>query len=106
MKNVAERKQRFVARTRADILNAAARAFARTGYQSVTMRDIAREAGYTAAALYTYFENKQEIVAALVKLVVDEFLEQLVLRADTLRARADEPKSKGSAPADAAVVEG
>ena len=74
MKSVAERRRRAVARTREDILTAAVRAFARTGYQSVTMRDIAREAGYTAAALYTYFENKQEILAALVKVVIDEFL--------------------------------
>ena len=74
MKRVVQRRQRAVARTREDILDAAVRAFARTGYQSVTMRDIAREAGYTAAALYTYFENKQEILAALVKVVIGEFL--------------------------------
>jgi AcrR family transcriptional regulator len=71
---VAQRKQRAVERTREDILDAALRAFVRSGFQSVTMRDIAREAGYTAAALYTYFENKQEIVGALLKLVLDEFL--------------------------------
>ena len=74
MGNVAQRRERSIARTREDILNAAVRAFARTGYQSVTMRDIAREAGYTAAALYTYFENKQEILAALIKVVIDDFL--------------------------------
>ena len=74
MKSVAERRRRAVARTREDILTAAVRAFARTGYQSVTMRDIAREAGYTAAALYTYFENKQEILAAVMTAMGDEFL--------------------------------
>jgi AcrR family transcriptional regulator len=71
---VAQRKKRAVERTREDILNAAVSAFVRAGFQSVTMRDIAREAGYTAAALYTYFENKQEIVGALLKIVLDEFL--------------------------------
>jgi AcrR family transcriptional regulator len=84
MKRLAERRLRAVARTREDILDAAVRAFARTGYQSVTMRDIAREAGYTAAALYTYFENKHEILAALVKVVIDEFL-----------AVVDEPLPRG-----------
>jgi AcrR family transcriptional regulator len=74
MKSVAERRRRAVVRIREDILTAAVRAFARTGYQSVTMRDIAREAGYTAAALYTYFENKQEILAAAMKAMADEFL--------------------------------
>ena len=32
------------------------------------MQDIAREAGYTAASLYTYFKSKQEIVDAMVTL--------------------------------------
>jgi AcrR family transcriptional regulator len=74
MKHVTHRRQRAVARIREDILSAAVRAFARTGYRSVTMRDIAREADYTAAALYTYFENKQEILAALSKVLIDESL--------------------------------
>ncbi|MBN2193930.1 MAG: TetR/AcrR family transcriptional regulator [Polyangiaceae bacterium] len=67
------RRQRVVARTRAEILHAAARAFSRTGYRSVTMRAIADEAGYTAASLYTYFRSKEEIVTALRKLVREEF---------------------------------
>lgn len=74
MTRVAERKRQAVARTRQDILAAAVRVFARTGYDSVTMRDIAREAGYTAGALYTYFENKQEILAAATKAITSEFL--------------------------------
>ncbi len=74
MMSARERRRQAVARIREDILTAAVRAFARTGYQSVTMRDIAREAGYTAAALYTYFENKQEILAAVLKIMHDEFL--------------------------------
>jgi len=45
------RRAREIARTRQDILEAAARAFARNGYQAVTMQEIAREAGYTAASL-------------------------------------------------------
>ncbi|MCK6545257.1 MotA/TolQ/ExbB proton channel family protein [Myxococcota bacterium] len=59
-----------------------------------------------AVALYNYFQSRANVATVEVKLVVDEFLEQLVLRADTLRARADDGKSKGSAPADAAAVEG
>jgi AcrR family transcriptional regulator len=74
MHSAQERRRQVAARTREDILTAAVRAFGRTGYHSVTMRDIAREAGYTPAALYTYFEHKQEILAAVVKVVIDEFL--------------------------------
>jgi AcrR family transcriptional regulator len=70
-----DRRQRAIARTREDILDAAARAFCRAGYSSATMRDIAREAGYTAASLYTYFKSKREILEGLVSLVTEEFLQ-------------------------------
>ena len=69
-----QRRKRAIARTREDILEAAARAFSKRGYQSATMRDIAKEAGYTAASLYTYFKSKQEIVAGLAELVTQEFV--------------------------------
>jgi len=59
------RRQRAIDRIREDILEAAARAFTKHGYRSATMRAIAREAGYTAAALYTYFKSKDEILEAL-----------------------------------------
>ncbi len=68
-----QRRKRAIARTREDILEAAARAFSKRGYQSATMRDIAKEAGYTAASLYTYFKSKQEILAGLGELVTQEF---------------------------------
>jgi AcrR family transcriptional regulator len=69
-----QRRKRAIARTREDILEAAARAFTKRGYQSATMRDIAKEAGYTAASLYTYFKSKQEILAGLAALVSAEFV--------------------------------
>jgi AcrR family transcriptional regulator len=68
------RRKRAIVRTREDILEAAAHAFSRRGFHSATMRDIAHEAGYTAASLYTYFKSKQEILDGLVRLVVEEFL--------------------------------
>jgi len=40
-----------------------------------TMQDIAREAGYTAASLYTYFRSKQEIVEAVMDQLTTEFLQ-------------------------------
>jgi AcrR family transcriptional regulator len=69
------RRRRAIARTREDILEAAARAFTRAGYASATMRDIAREAGYTAASLYTYFKSKDEILAGLLARSIEGFLE-------------------------------
>jgi AcrR family transcriptional regulator len=68
-----KRRQTKIARTRLDILEAAARAFSRQGHRRVTMQDIAREAGYTAASLYTYFRGKEEIAEELVRMTKAEF---------------------------------
>jgi AcrR family transcriptional regulator len=65
MTSSADRRERAKGRTREDILEAAARAFARHGLESATMQHIASEAGYTAAALYTYFDSKQAILESL-----------------------------------------
>lgn len=66
------RRAREIARTRLDILEAAARAFARSGYKSTTMQDVAKEAGYTAASLYSYFSSKEEIFLELFKQLESE----------------------------------
>lgn len=85
-----ERRQRAMAHARTDILDAAIRAMARTGLHGTTMQEIAREAGYTAASLYTYFKSKQEIVDAISNLLTDEYVqvfEQPVPRGLTFRQR-------------------
>jgi len=40
--------------------------FMSRGIEAVTMNDIAKEAGYSKATLYVYFQNKEEIVGLLV----------------------------------------
>ncbi len=70
-----ERRERTLAHARIDILEAATRAFARTGLHGTTMQDIAREAGYTAASLYTYFKSKQEIIDAMSTRLTDEYVQ-------------------------------
>lgn len=44
------------------ITEAAARLFARRGYDSVTMREIARAAGYSHTTIYLHFKNKAELL--------------------------------------------
>jgi AcrR family transcriptional regulator len=56
-----------VEHTRQDILAAAARVFAASGFHAATMQAIAREAGFTAASLYTYFPSKDDLYEALVE---------------------------------------
>ncbi len=68
----AKRKARRHEASRNDILESAARAFARHGYHHATMQQIAEEAGYTAASLYTYFKSKDAIFEALLQRVLEE----------------------------------
>lgn len=68
------RRELEVARKREGILSAAARAFARGGYHTTTMQDIAREAGYTPPSLYAYFAGKEEIFVELALLLSRDFL--------------------------------
>lgn len=69
---ISPRRAREIARTRQDILEAAARAFAQNDFKAVTMQEIAKEAGYTAASLYSYFSSKEEIIQGLRDLVLSE----------------------------------
>ena len=69
-----QRREKAMAHARTDIVEAAIQAFARVGLHGTTMQDIAQEAGYTAASLYTYFTSKQEIVDAVLNQLTDEYL--------------------------------
>lgn len=50
---------------RGEILAAARRIFAMRGYQAATMREVAREAGVSAPALYLYFDSKETLLHAI-----------------------------------------
>jgi AcrR family transcriptional regulator len=60
--------------SRETIVDAAARAFAKGGFGTTTVRDIAREAGCSAPVIYHYFEGKQEIVDEMIMTVNRRFL--------------------------------
>lgn len=50
---------------RALVLDAARFVFERQGIEGASIREIARQAGYTPGAIYSYFENKEAIYGAL-----------------------------------------
>lgn len=54
------------ARTRAALLEAAARGLSRNGYANLALEQVARDAGYTRGALYHQFENKLDLTLAVV----------------------------------------
>ncbi len=53
--------------TRKQILDASLRLFSERGFARTTVRDIARQAGITDAAIYYHFESKREVLEALVE---------------------------------------
>lgn len=84
------RQQRQLAMTdtrRAHVLDAARRVFADKGIEGASIREIAREAGYTAGALYSYFDSKEAIYAALLA----ESLDRLQLDVAAARAARSQP---------------
>lgn len=60
------RRKRCAERTQREILNAAAWRFARAGYASVTLKEIAADAGVTAALVVRYFGSKHDLFRAVV----------------------------------------
>ena len=59
------RQQALADARREHILNAARAVFIELGLEAVSMREIAKRAGYTAGAIYSYFASKEEIYGAL-----------------------------------------
>ena len=53
--------------TRKQILDASLRLFSERGFARTTVRDIAKQAGITDAAIYYHFESKRELLEALVE---------------------------------------
>lgn len=67
--------------TREMIMDAARDLFAEKGYQQVSMRQIAKELGYSHGAIYYHFKNKAELFYALVKdhfLMLDQTITEIV----------------------------
>ncbi len=61
----------------AEILDAAARVFAKKGYQRATTREIAAEAGVAEGTIYNYFERKRDLLIAMASRLAMESLEQI-----------------------------
>lgn len=78
---------------RALILDAALRVFARDGLREASVRAIAKEAGYAAAAIYAYFPSKEHIYAAALR----ESLQRLQTATETAASQVVDPASRYTA---------
>ncbi|MFI6325753.1 TetR/AcrR family transcriptional regulator [Nonomuraea sp. NPDC050556] len=73
--------------TRERILDVAVDLFAEVGYDKASIRELASRLGFTTAALYYHFQNKQEILTAVAESVCQE-VEALAAEADATPATA------------------
>src|SRR5262245_17819346 len=80
------------ARSRAKLIEAASAAIAERGFQNTSLDDIAARAGMTKGAIYSNFENKEELFLAVVReqnVRLDPKTEEGMAPADLMRALSD-----------------
>ncbi|HVT37689.1 MAG TPA: TetR/AcrR family transcriptional regulator [Gemmatimonadaceae bacterium] len=80
------RRQEQREELKAEMREAARAIFVRDGFQSLSMRKLAAEIGYSAAAIYLYFPSKEHLFHSL----VEESFSRL---SDSLAGLADEPST-------------
>ena len=96
----ARRRAARAAGNRADILDAAERVFAERGLVEGSLRDIAKRSGFSTAAIYNYFENKDQLFA---ETLARRGLELLVV-IERAAESTDGPMDKLHAIADNAIA--
>ena len=67
------------AERRAQIVEAAARAFLASGYEKTSMEDVARTAGVTRLILYRIFDSKEALYLAVLTAVLDDMASEFEL---------------------------
>ncbi len=77
-----QRRDAYRESLREDILDAARQLFVRQGYEATSIRSIAAKVGASPGILYHYFEDKQDIMAHLVR----ETFHLLSARLEKIRA--------------------
>jgi AcrR family transcriptional regulator len=93
-------RRRPRAETRRELLDAAARVFARRGFHGASVEEVSEEAGFSTGALYSNFAGKEDLFLAL----WEERIERRRRELREVIARSGGP-SAGLAPAAADVVE-
>lgn len=78
--------------TRAQLLDAAERVFAREGYRGASVVAIAEEAGYSHGAVYSNFKGKEDLFLVLVEERIDARLARVYEAADGELSRGIEPR--------------
>jgi AcrR family transcriptional regulator len=93
-------RRRPRAETRRDLLDAAARVFARQGLHGASVEDVSEEAGFSRGALYSNFKSKEDLFLAL----YEERIERRRRELREVMKRAGSPAA-GVGPAAADVMQ-
>ncbi|MGH3876019.1 MAG: TetR/AcrR family transcriptional regulator [Actinophytocola sp.] len=92
--NAAAERAKAVGDLKRQLIRDAAKAlFARVGIAGASVREIAKAAGYTTGAIYTYYPSKEEIYADILRDSLD------VLIAESRAARAEAPAGERASAA-------
>jgi len=73
----AERKEHIQQENKKSILKASEKIFANKGYTLATMDDISREAQFSKATIYRYFESKRDIFLKIIVMSLEEVHQNL-----------------------------
>jgi AcrR family transcriptional regulator len=80
------------ARTRAQLLSAAARVYAHRGFDGATLDEVAEEAGFTKGAVYDHFGSKENLLFALLDEHLSAQIAEQIALFDPGKAAAERPR--------------
>jgi AcrR family transcriptional regulator len=72
-------KEQMIEARRTQILRGAAEVFAKKGFHKATTKEIAQAAGVAEGTIYNYFENKRELLLAMVQMFAAASFQQIIL---------------------------
>ncbi len=87
--NVPVRQER-AERTRSLIIDTAARAFAESGFDGVSLNDLVLASGMSKGAFYFHFSNKEEVALAAFRAKQQELIARLLADAEPSTSTSDE----------------
>ena len=84
------------ARTRAQLIDAAATVFARRGYVAASLDEVSEEAGLTKGAVYSNFDSKEELFQAVIEDRLNEPFKDIADALDTSIGTTEEQAIAGA----------
>jgi AcrR family transcriptional regulator len=81
------------ARTRTQLVQAAARVYARRGFDGATLDEVAEEAGFTKGAVYDHFGSKENLLVALLDEHLAQQIAEQVALFDPAKDTAERPRA-------------